>query len=446
MPYGEGWKGTIVGAGLGGTLMAVFLGRAGTTVEVFDKRPDPRRGKAGRGRSINLAISTRGLHALEQVGLADAVLDRAVPMRGRMIHGEEGGLAFQPYGTEEHQVIHSVSRAELNRILVEAAEKHPHVRVHFGLRCDDVDLETARTVFRDVETGAERRVGADLVIGADGAYSEIRYRMQRLDRFELGQSYLEHGYKELSIPPGDGGRFRMEPNALHIWPRGGFMMIALPNVDGSFTCTCFWPFDGRNGLHSLRTNEEVLAFFRRVFPDAVPLMPTLAEDYLENPVGSLVTVRCRPWHHRGKAVLLGDAAHAIVPFYGQGANAAFEDCVILDECLRDNALETERAFAAFEARRRPHTDALADLAIANFIEMRDRTASRVFRLGKAVERGLHRLLPRWFVPLYYMVTFSRTPYAEAVRRARYQWRVVRAVAGVGAFAILLLLALGLAGR
>lgn len=446
MGGGPRGKVVVVGAGLGGTLMAVFLGRAGYRVDVFDRRSDPRRGRAERGRSINLAISTRGIHALEQVGLARAVLARAVPMRGRMIHGERGRTAFQPYGTDPDQVIHSVSRSELGKILVEAAEAEPLVRVHFEMRCEDADLDAPAVRLRDLATGAELRAEADFLVGADGAYSEVRYRMQRLDRFEYSQSYLEHGYKELSIPPAAGGGFVLEPHALHIWPRGGFMTIALPNVDGSFTCTCFWPMEGEGGLRTLRTEEQVLAYFRRVFPDAVPLMPDLGPDYLASPVGSLVTIRCRPWRHRGKVVLLGDAAHAIVPFYGQGANAAFEDCAILDACLREHGFETEPAFDSFESRRRPHTDALADLALANFVEMRDKTASRLFRLGKAVERGLHRAMPRRFVPLYSMVTFSRIPYADAVRRARVQWRVVQAVAGAGAAAILLLLALGLAGR
>lgn len=437
---------TVVGAGLGGALVGILLGRAGYEVALFERRPDPRRGPVERGRSINLAISTRGLDALEQVGLARAVVDRAVPMKGRMIHDERGRTAFQPYGTEPHQVLYSVSRAELGRILVEAAEAEPSVRVHFGLRLEDVDLETATARFRDVASGVERQVEADFLVGADGAYSEVRYRMERLPRFDYSQSYLEHGYKELSIPAAGEGRFAMEPNALHIWPRGGFMTIALPNRDGSFTCTCFWPFEGEGGLLSLRTEEQVLDYFRRVFPDAVPLMPDLAREYLSNPVGSLVTIRCRPWHYRGKVVLLGDAAHAIVPFYGQGANAAFEDGVLLEGFLREFAFDPEKAFEAFENARRPHTDALADLALANFVEMRDKTASRLFRLGKAVERTLHRAMPRRFVPLYHLVTFGRTPYAEAVRRARLQWRIVRAAAGAGIVAILLLLWFGLVGR
>jgi kynurenine 3-monooxygenase len=428
---------TIVGAGLGGSLLSVFLGKEGAHVAVFDRRPDPRGERQVRGRSINLAISTRGIHALSRAGLAERVLAESVPMRGRMIHAQSGDLAFQPYGTEEHHVIHSVSRAGLNRMLVEAAEALPDVTVSFGKRCVGLEASSGTVELQDADTGEASHVRSDWVAGADGAYSEVRQQMLKLDRVDYAQSYLEHGYKELSIPALPGGGFAMERNALHIWPRGGFMMIALPNVDGSYTCTCFWPFDGPNGFAALTTPEQVLAYFRRVFPDVVPLMPTLAEDFLQNPLGTLVTVRCSPWSKLGRVVLLGDAAHAIVPFYGQGANAAFEDCVVLDECLRGHATDRGRAFEEFEAKRRMHTDALAALAIGNFLEMRDKTASRVFLWGKRTEKVLHRLFPRSFVPLYYMVTFSRTPYADAVRRARLQWKVV----GLAALSLLVLLAL-----
>ena len=420
---------TLVGAGLAGSLFAVMLGKRGHDVTIYERRPDPRKRPAGRSRSINLAISTRGIHAMSQVGLDRLVLDMAIPMRGRMIHGLDGSRSFQPYGTEAHHVINSVSRGALNEILIEAAESRANIRVLFGKRCVEVDLDAASCAFEDAETGAMERVTADLVVSADGAYSEVRAAMQRTDRFEYSQSYLPHGYKELTIPPKGDGSFAVEPNALHIWPRGGFMMIALPNRDGTFTCTCFWPFEGPNGLHSLKNEKEVLDYFRHVFPDAVPLIPTLAEDYLANPVGSLVTVRCAPWHWKDRAVLLGDAAHAIVPFYGQGANAAFEDCVLLDRCMQDSPNDLEGAFARYGAERKEHADALADLAIGNFIEMRDKTGSKVFLAGKRFEKVLHRLFPRWFVPLYYLVTFSRTPYADAVRQAKTQWRAVRWIGG-----------------
>ena len=428
-------KATVVGAGLGGALMGVFLGRAGHDVTIYERRPDPRKGPAGRTRSINLAISTRGIDALARLGLDRKVLAVAVPMRGRMLHEPGGALRFQPYGHEAHHVIHSVSRAGLNRLLVEEAEAMPRVDVVFDRRCVDVDLPAAACVFEDTATGARERIEADLVVGADGAYSEVRLALMKTDRFEYAQSYLPHGYKELTILPRDDGGFRMEPNALHIWPRESFMMIALPNVDGSYTCTCFWPFEGPRAFSRLRTESEVRAYFESVFPDAAPLISELESDFLGNPVGSLVTVKCAPWRYADKAVLLGDAAHAVVPFYGQGANASFEDCVLLDESLKAHG-DLATALRAYEEGRKEHTDALADLAIANFVEMRDKTASTAFLLGKRVEKTLAKLFPGRFVPLYYMVTFSRTPYADAVRRARAQWRAVAwSVLGITAAAV-----------
>jgi kynurenine 3-monooxygenase len=241
--------------------------------------------------------------------------------------------------------------------------------------------------------------------------------MQKRDGFNYSQDYLTHGYKELSIPAGPGGAYQIEPNALHIWPRGSFMMIALPNRDGSFTVTLFWPFEGPNSFAALRSEADVLAFFRDQFPDAVPLIPALTEEFLSNPTGSLVTIRCRPWRV-GRAVLVGDACHAVVPFLGQGMNAAFEDCTVLHRCLLEDGWDWERAAARYEALRRPHTDVLADLCVRNFVEMRDRVASPLFVLGKRLEILLHRLFPRWYLPLYTMIEFTRIPYAEAVRRAR----------------------------
>ena len=271
---------------------------------------------------------------------------------------------------------------------------------------------------------------ADLVIGCDGAFSVVRAVMQRLDRFDYSQSYLKHGYKELTIPPTASGDFAMPPDGLHIWPRGGYMMIALPNNDRSFTCTCFWPFTGPNGFDALTTEQAVLDFFTAHFPDAVPLMPTLAQDYLANPTGSLVTIRCAPWFHAGTVVLAGDAAHAVVPFYGQGINAGFEDCVLLAECLAEHGSDREAALRRYYEGRKPHADAIADLAIANFLEMRDHVASVSFRLKKRTQRILHRLVPSWYTPLYNLVSFTLIPYAEAVRRARRAQRVLRIAAVV----------------
>jgi kynurenine 3-monooxygenase len=437
---------TIVGAGLGGALMSVFLGRAGHRVKVYERRPDPRRRVVGGARSINLAISTRGLAALERVGLERKLLEVAVPMRGRMVHAVDGDLTFQPYGHEAHHVINSVSRAGLNRLLVETAEAMPNVEVHFGQRCVDVDLDRATGAFVDADSGTRSSVAADLLIGADGAFSEVRLAMQRTDRFEYEQSFLQHGYKELTIPAAADGGYRMEPNALHIWPRGGFMMIALPNVDGSYTGTCFWPFSGDNSFSALATRAAIRAFFEKTFPDVAPLMPELEDEFLANTVGSLVTVRCAPWRYVDRVALLGDAAHAIVPFYGQGANAAFEDCIVLDECLRESESDVAEALRTYEQRRKRHADALADLAIGNFLEMRDKTASKTFLFGKRVEKLLAKLFPGRFVPLYYMVTFSRTPYADAVQRARAQWRAVFVTAGLVLLTVLVVLAGCLAWR
>ncbi|HET8948143.1 MAG TPA: NAD(P)/FAD-dependent oxidoreductase [Candidatus Polarisedimenticolia bacterium] len=424
-----------IGAGLGGTLASIFLGRAGHTVKGYEMRPDPRRGPLVGGRSINLALSARGLGALERAGLLQKVLCLAVPMRGRMIHDLRGHTAFQPYGTEAGHANHSVSRAELNVLLLEAAERERNVRFDFGRRCADVDLDAPSATFEDTET-----VRGDVLLATDGAWSVVRRRMQRLDRFDYDQSFLTHGYKELTIPPGPNGSFLLERQALHIWPRGGFMMIALPNRDGSFTCTLFWPHQGPNSFDALTSAAAVRRFFETWFADAVPLIPDLAEQYAQNPVGSMVTIRCRPWHWRGKAALLGDAAHAVVPFHGQGANCAFEDAVAFDACVRAHAPDWDKVFSAFEAGRKEHTDALARLSVDNFVEMRDHTASRLFRARKATEKGLYRLFPRLFMPLYMMISFTRIPYAETVRRARRQALFLKSVAAALGTAALLSIA------
>jgi kynurenine 3-monooxygenase len=426
---------TIVGAGLAGALLACYLGKAGRRAALYEKRADPRLGPSDRGRSINLALSTRGLHALREVGLEQAVLGESILMRGRMIHHSDRSLTFQPYGKDDAEALNSVSRAGLNRLLVEAAATHPTVEMHFDHRCVGADLDAG--VLEFAHGGEAKRVDSEVVVGADGAFSAVRAAMQKRDRFDYSQDFLTHGYKELAIPSGRDGSFLIEKHALHIWPRGTFMMIALPNADGSFTCTLFWPFEGENSFAALREERAVLAFFEKEFPDAVPLMPGLVHDFLHNPTGSLVTVRCRPWHVGGKAVLVGDACHAIVPFLGQGMNAAFEDCSVLMECLAKNA-DREAAFAEYEARRKPHLDVLADLCVTNFIEMRDRVGSRLFVLRKKLDVLLHRLMPRWYLPLYVMVEFTRIPYRDAVERQRRQDRIA---AGVGAALLLLVLVL-----
>jgi kynurenine 3-monooxygenase len=415
---------TIIGSGLAGALLACHLGQSGYRVDLFEKRSDPRRHEQDRGRSINLALSVRGLEALREVGLAERVLQASILMRGRMMHAPSGRLTFQPYGKDDTEAIHSVSRADLNRLLVEEAAQHDGVRMYFGHPCRGIDLKTSTVELVDVASGEIVRRRCLCVIGADGAFSVVRGQLQRQEGFNYRQDYLEYGYRELHIPSADGGGFRMDKNALHIWPRKRFMMIALPNPDGSFTATLFLPYRGPNGFESLQDADDVRRYFEERFPDALPLMPTLMEDYFQNPLGSLVTIRCSPWHVGGRVALVGDACHAVVPFLGQGMNAAFEDCTVLSRCLKRNAPAWEAAFAEYEVRRKPHTDALAELCLVNFIEMRDKVGSRLFLLRKRFDNMLHKLLPFWYLPLYTMVSFSTIPYADAVRRARQQNRIV----------------------
>src|SRR3954449_5042173 len=416
-------KFVLIGSGLAGGLLAAYVGRRGYNVDLYERRADPREGNIVGGRSINLAISTRGIHALEQIGIATEALQHAIPMRGRMIHDRSGELHFSPYDVDPKKCINSIGRAALNTTVIEAAQRYPNVRVHFNHKCIDVDLDTATARFE--AQPAERAAKGDAVIGVDGAFSAVRQSMQmQISGFEYDENYLAHAYKELTIPPAPDGSWRMEKNALHIWPRKSFMMIALPNPDGSFTCTLFWEFKGPRSFETATSDEDVRRFFEEEFPDAVPLMPTLLEDFRENPTGSLVTIRCAPWFYRNKVALVGDAAHAVVPFYGQGMNAAFEDCVVLDECLAAFPDNRERAFAEYFQRRKTNADALADLAVENFIEMRDKTASKTFRAKKKLDHWLEAVLPGIYLPLYTMVTFTRMPYAHAARRARIQDAIV----------------------
>ena len=412
-------KFVLIGSGLAGGLLAAYLGRRGYAVDLYERRADPREGNIVGGRSINLAISTRGIHALEQIGLADEALRHAIPMRGRMIHDRTGQLHFSPYDVDPKKCINSIGRAALNTTVIEAAQRYSNVRVHFNHKCTGVDIDSAIAHLETANAAVTAR--GDAVIGVDGAFSAVRKSMQdAVAKFQYDEIYLAHGYKELTIPPGSDGSWRMEKNALHIWPRRSFMMIALPNPDGSFTCTLFWEFEGPRSFATTKTDDDVRRFFEEEFPDAVTLMPNLLDDFRNNPTGSLVTIRCAPWFYRDKTCLVGDAAHAVVPFYGQGMNAAFEDCVVLDECLEEFPENRDRAFAEYFRRRKENADALADLAIGNFIEMRDKTASKTFRAKKKIDHALEAVLPGTYLPLYTMVTFTRMPYAKAAKRAQIQ--------------------------
>jgi kynurenine 3-monooxygenase len=418
----------VVGAGLGGSLLALFLARAGWNVLLTERRGDPRAKNYVGGRSINLAISARGIHALDRAGLSEELLARGVRMPGRMIHPVVGAPGFQPYSRDPNRAINSVSRSGLNLMLLEAACREKTVEARFDFRCVDVDLATGAAIFARAD-GSTERIDADLVVGTDGAYSAVRGAMQKTERFDYSQHYLGHGYKELTIPPRADGSFAMEKHALHIWPRGSSMMIALPNPDGSFTCTLFWPWDGPGSFADVKGDAVVRSHFERVYPDAVPLMPTLVEDFARNPVGSLVTMRTSPWHVGGKVALLGDAAHAIVPFYGQGANASFEDCEALVDALTAFPNDQRAALDRYQEMRIRNANAIADMALANFIEMRDKTASRLFHWKKKAEHALHGLLPSTYIPLYDMVSFTTIPYADALERSRRQQRIALAAAG-----------------
>lgn len=419
----------IVGAGLAGCLLATLLAREGTPVELYERRADPRSAGAERGRSINLAVSARGLDALERVGLGEELMTRALPMHGRMIHPPSNGKeSFRPYSAEGLRAINSVSRSELNHVLLDIAEATSGVTLHFDHRLDELDLATGTLVFDSPD--GQQRVSADVVLAADGSYSAARRAVTFREGFTFTQDYLDAGYKELTIPARDG-EFALDPDALHIWPRGESMMIALPNLDRSFTCTLFWPKDD---FAALRTEAQIAGYFREHYPDVVDLMPTLVEDYQHNPVGSLVTITCWPWVHTGERAtlaLVGDAAHAIVPFFGQGANCALEDCVEIARCLSQRGGDWQPALADYQQRRKANCDAIAEMALDNFVEMRDRVNSPLFRATTAAQHALERRLPGRYVSRYELVSFTTMPYAQIVDRIRTQNRAVAAAGVLG---------------
>lgn len=416
---------TLIGSGLAGPLLGIELEKRGYEVRIYERRPDMRKVKISAGRSINLALSTRGIHALRAAGVWDEMQKIIIPMRGRMMHSVAGELSFMPYGKDETEVINSISRAELNIALMNAAEARG-VAIEFEQRCTGYEPRSSAVRLRDERSGEPREVATDLVIGTDGSASALRMELQkRLFRFNLSQQYLDYGYKELTIPAGPRGEHQLEKHALHIWPRGSYMLIALPNIDGTFGCILFLPFEGGEAsFAALDSGAKARDFFARQFPDALALMPDLAANYDANPVGAMVTVKCSPWHLDGRALILGDAAHAIVPFFGQGLNCAFEDVTVLLELLDRGGLGWEELFAAFERARKQNTDAIADLALENFVEMRDKVADPRFLFRKKVDLELERRLPGWYVPKYAMVTFHRIPYAVALERGRAQDRIL----------------------
>ena len=414
----------ITGAGLVGSLLAIYLKNRGYQVSVFERRNDMRKNAGYEGRSINLALSNRGIRALEEVGLAEELKKEAIPMHGRMIHDLQGHLNFQPYG-KAGQYINSISRSGLNKVLMTKAESLG-VEFHFEQRIAKVDFEKTELTIQHSKFDIQH-LPFDLIIGSDGAFSAVRLAMQFTDQFNFSQNYIEHGYKELHIPAGAAGSFQMEKNALHIWPRESYMLIALPNPDGSFTLTLFFPFTGETSFETLSTKEKVTDFFKSVFPDAYALMPQLLEEFFQNPSSSLVTMRCYPWV-RNKTLLIGDAAHAIVPFYGQGMNAGFEDCRVLNQLLDQFADDWDQVLPSFQEIRKPNADAIAKLALDNFVEMRDLVNDADFILRKKIESKLHELFPEKWIPLYSMVTFHENiPYSVAYETGQKQKRIMEGV-------------------
>lgn len=417
---------TVVGAGLVGSLEALFLAKRGYQVEVFERRPDMRRSQLDGGRSINLVVSDRGWRALRLAGVEEEIKKITVPVYGRMTHSEQGETSYYPYSIKK-KAIFSVSRAELNARLMDLAEEHGNIRFHFDQKCLDVDLPNATCVFEDAD-GSENTVQSDLVIGTDGAFSAVRQSMTSLPGFQHTETFIEHGYKELVIPPGADGKPQLDPSALHIWPRKAYMLMALANLDGGFTCTLFFPLEGEKSFNAINTEQDLMDFFRSDFPDAIPLMPTLTEDYFDNPTSKLVIVKCNPWNHGGTAALMGDAAHAIVPFYGEGMNCGFEDCYTLEKLLDEHGdNDMNKVLDLYSNARKANGDAIADLSLRNFVEMRDLVADPEFILRKKIEGNLYKQYPDKWIPLYSQVKFSDLPYADAWREGQKQDRVMQKV-------------------
>lgn len=420
-------KVVIIGAGLVGSLLGIYLSRRGYSVSIFERRSDMRKQKMSAGKSINLALSDRGIKALEEVGIMDAIREIAIPMHGRQMHNADGSSAFQAYG-KKGQFINSVSRGTLNAKLMDLAEENG-VYIHFNQKCEHIDWSKNLIHFRCENESRQDVVQADLIFGSDGAFSAARLTHQlQHDRFQYQQYYIDFGYKELAIMPGENGAFQLEKNALHIWPRGNYMLIALPNIDGSFTCTLFFPFEGNPSFETLKDPASVRKFFNEHFTDASALMPDLEEQFFRNPTSSLVTVKCYPWIREDRFALIGDAAHAIVPFFGQGMNCGFEDCSVLNSLMDSFGDDWDKILSEYQKSRKPDADAIADLALANFVEMRDKVADPKFLLQKKIESWFTSKHPDKWLPAYSQVTFSpHIRYSEALANGSRQDRIMQEV-------------------
>jgi kynurenine 3-monooxygenase len=418
---------TIVGAGLSGSLLGIYLARRGWDVELFELRGDLRREPIEPGRSIKLTLAERGLAALAELGLAEEVKRRiCVPLKGRAVHSGTGMVTYQPYGKNDREVIHSFSRNDLNGFLLDAAEAEPTLRLHFNQRCMEIEKESAAAVFRHTRLGKETRVEADLLIGADGAFSAVRRMMMVRERVDYHQEFLPWGYKELTVAGTAQGLPPMDRHAFHLWPSGDHLLFALPNRDGSLCGICTLPFVGPHSFQALASDGDVEAMFRTRFADVVPFLPNAVAEFRSRPISEFVTVRTSRWHHQGKVLLIGDSAHSVVPFYGQGMNAAFEDCSILNRLIdRRGTGDWQALFSEFQALRKPNTDVLAQLSIDNFHELRDTARRPIVTARKRTSIFLNRLFGQHSVPLYTMISHSTLPYAEAVERHRRQERIAR---------------------
>ena len=415
---------TLIGAGLTGPLLATYLAQRGHSVEIYECRPDMRKESISAGRSINLALSARGNHALKEVGLYDKIKLNTIPMKGRMIHDLDGSTHLQPYGQKENEVIFSVSRAQLNMELMTWAEETGNVTIRFNHQLISADLEQNKLMFQLSDSLEEIELSFTRVIGCDGSASILRKSIVEKADIQYVKKPLGHGYKELTIPPLESGEFQIEPNVLHIWPRGNYMLIALPNNDCSFTCTLFFPMAGATSFKTVKTEKDILDLFQSQFPDAIKLMPTLVEDFQSNPTGDLASVYCKPWHFVDKALLIGDAAHAVVPFFGQGMNASFQDCSALAILMDQIEDEWTAIFNAFSSTQVENGHAIADMAIENYLEMRDHVNDTEYKKRRNVELKLERMFPGRFIPRYSMVSFHQIPYSEVYQRGRKQFKII----------------------
>jgi kynurenine 3-monooxygenase len=415
---------TLIGAGLTGPLLATYLANRGYEVDIYERRPDMRKETISAGRSINLAMSIRGIHALKEVGMFEKINPLTIAMKGRLIHELDGSTHLQPYGQKPKEVIYSISRASLNMELMTLAEETGKVNIHFNQACNGMDLDEKTLSILDQYLGSEKTIPFDLVMGVDGSASAVRDAMISKGKIDFKIKPLGHGYKELNIPPGEKGEFQMEPNVLHIWPRGQFMLIALPNLDCSFTCTLFFPMKGKTSFETVNSTDEILQLFNKQFPDTIPLFKNVVNDYQSNPVGNLGSVYCNPWHVEDKAVLLGDAAHAVVPFFGQGMNASFQDCTVLNQLIEEHDNDWNTILSEFSRQHVQNGHAIANMAIENYLEMRDHVTDPQYIKRRELELKMERIFPNEFLPRYSMVSFHQIPYAKVIARGASQNKIM----------------------